>query len=211
MPEFQRATLESLRQPLETGRVAVARANAHVTYPARFQMIAAMNPCRCGYLGDAAQACSKAPRCAEDYQGRISGPLFDRIDIHLDVPAVSPLDLDLPPPAEGTAEVAARVAAARQIQAERYRDVRDQGIRTNAQADGELLDRVARPDDAGRKLLVDAAARLGLSARGYHWVLRVARTLADMEQAGGVTRLHIAEALSFRRLIPGRGGAASGV
>ena len=206
LPEFQRAALESLRQPLETGRAAVARANAHVTYPARFQMVAAMNPCRCGYLGDPAQACSKAPRCAEDYQGRISGPLFDRIDIHLDVPAVSPLDLDLPPPAEGTAEVAARVAAARQIQADRYKHVRDQGIRTNAQADGELLDKVAKPDDAGRKLLVDAAARLGLSARGYHRVLRVARTLADMDQAGGVTRLHIAEALSFRRLIPGRGG-----
>ncbi|MEQ9574569.1 MAG: ATP-binding protein, partial [Rhodospirillales bacterium] len=181
------------------------RANAHVTYPARFQLIAAMNPCRCGYLGDPAQACSKAPRCAEEYQGRISGPLFDRIDIHLDVPAVSPLDLDLPPPAEGTAQVAARVAQARQIQADRYKDFRGQGIRTNAQADGELLDKVARPDDAGRKLLVEAAARLGLTARGYHRVLRVARTLADMDQTGGVTRLHVAEALSFRRLAPGRG------
>lgn len=205
LPEFQRATLESLRQPLETGRAAVARANAHVTYPARFQLIAAMNPCRCGYLGDAAQACSKAPKCAEDYQGRISGPLFDRIDIHLDVPAVSPLDLDLPPPGEGTAQVAARVAQAREIQADRYKREKATGIRTNAQADGELLDRVARPDDAGRKLLVDAAARLGLSARGYHRVLRVARTLADMDRSDGVTRLHVAEALSFRRLAPGKG------
>ncbi len=209
LPEFQRATLESLRQPLETGRAAVARANAHVTYPARFQLIAAMNPCRCGYLGDAAQACSKAPKCAEDYQGRISGPLFDRIDIHLDVPAVSPLDLDLPPPGEGTAQVAARVAQAREIQADRYKREKATGIRTNAQADGELLDRVARPDDAGRKLLVDAAARLGLSARGYHRVLRVARTLADMDRSDGVTRLHVAEALSFRRLAPGRGAVTS--
>tara|TARA_R110002094_G_scaffold94860_1_gene95868 strand:+ start:118 stop:1668 length:1551 start_codon:yes stop_codon:yes gene_type:complete len=210
LPEFQRATLESLRQPLETGRAAVARANAHVTYPARFQLIAAMNPCRCGYLGDAAQACSKAPKCAEDYQGRISGPLFDRIDIHLDVPAVSPLDLDLPPPGEGTAQVAARVAQARAIQADRYKREKAAGIRTNAQADGELLDRVARPDDAGRKLLVDAAARLGLSARGYHRVLRVARTLADMDGSDGVARLHVAEALSFRRLAPGRGAASGG-
>ena len=204
LPEFQRGVLESLRQPLETGRAAVARANAHVTYPARFQLVAAMNPCRCGYLGDAAQACSKAPRCAEDYQGRISGPLFDRIDIHLDVPAVSPLDLDLPPPAEGTAQVAARVARARAVQADRYKAVRDQGIRTNAQADGELLDKVARPDAAGRKLLVEAATRLGLTARGYHRVLRVARTLADMDGSDGVARLHVAEALSFRRLAPGR-------
>ena len=210
LPEFQRATLESLRQPLETGRVSVARANAHVTYPARVQLIAAMNPCRCGYLGDPAQACSRAPKCAEDYQNRISGPLFDRIDLHLDVPAVSPLDLDLPPAAEGTAEVAARVAAARRIQADRYRDFRDQGVRTNAQADGDLLDKVARPDDAGRKLLVDAATRLGLSARGYHRVLRVARTLADLDRSDGVTRLHIAEALSFRRIAPGRGVAAVG-
>lgn len=208
LPEFQRAALESLRQPLETGRAAIARANAHVTYPARFQLVAAMNPCRCGYLDDPSQACSKAPRCAEDYQGRISGPLFDRIDIHLDVPAVSPLDLDLPPPSEGTAQVAARVAAARTVQRDRYRDHLDQGIRTNAQADGELLDRVARPDDAGRKLLVEAADRIGLSARGYHRVLRVARTLADMDGSDGVQRIHVAEALSFRRMAPGRRTAA---
>lgn len=208
LPEFQRATLESLRQPLETGRAAIARANAHVTYPARFQLVAAMNPCRCGYLDDPSQACSKAPRCAEDYQGRISGPLFDRIDIHLDVPAVSPLDLDLPPPSEGTAQVAARVAAARAVQRDRYRDHLHKGIRTNAQADGELLDRVARPDDAGRKLLVEAADRIGLSARGYHRVLRVARTLADMDGSDGVGRIHVAEALSFRRMAPGRQGSA---
>ncbi len=121
MPEFQRATLEALRQPMESGRVSIARANAHVTYPARVQMVAAMNPCPCGHLEDPLQACGRAPKCAQDYQGRISGPLFDRIDLHIDVPAVSAADLTLPPPAEGSAEVAARVAKARAIQAERYK------------------------------------------------------------------------------------------
>ncbi|HVT51242.1 MAG TPA: YifB family Mg chelatase-like AAA ATPase, partial [Dongiaceae bacterium] len=137
LPEFQRQALESLRQPLETGRVTVARANAHVTYPARVQLVAAMNPCRCGHLDDAALACGKAPRCALDYQSKISGPLFDRIDLHVDVPAVAAADLSLPPPAEGSAEVAARVAKARAIQSARYAG---SGVRTNAEADGELLD-----------------------------------------------------------------------
>ncbi len=209
LPEFQRGALESLRQPLESGRAAIARANAHVTYPARFQLVAAMNPCRCGYLDDPAQACSRAPKCALEYQNKISGPLFDRIDLHLDVPAVSPLDMDLPPPAEGSAEVAARVARVRRMQRDRYRAVGAEGIRTNAQADGELLDEVARPDDAGRKLLLEAAEHLGLTARGYHRVLRVARTLADMDGAEGVGRMHVAEAVSFRRIQPGRGTVAA--
>src|SRR5262245_31193436 len=143
LPEFQRATLEALRQPLETGRVSVARANAHVTYPARVQLVAAMNPCRCGYLDDPAQGCGRAPRCAADYQSRISGPLFDRIDLHVDVPAVSPADLALPPPAEGSAQVAARVAAARARQTARYVTIDGKAggrvIRTNADVDGELL------------------------------------------------------------------------
>ncbi|HVO02478.1 MAG TPA: YifB family Mg chelatase-like AAA ATPase, partial [Candidatus Cybelea sp.] len=187
LPEFQRQSLESLRQPLETGRVTVARANAHVTYPARVQMVAAMNPCRCGHLDDAALACGKAPRCALEYQSKISGPLFDRIDLHVDVPAVAAADLSLPPPAEGSAEVAARVAAARAIQTERYRGT---GIRTNAEADGELLDRVATPEPEGRKLLAQAVEKFKLSARGFHRVIRVARTLADLERSEGVKRLH---------------------
>ena len=196
LPEFQRVVLDSLRQPLETGKVSVARANAHVTYPARVQLIAAMNPCRCGHLGNAALACSRAPRCAVDYQTKLSGPLLDRIDLHVDVAAVSAADLVLPPPAEGSAEVAARVAAARAIQTARYAG---HGVRTNAEADGELLDAVATPEDAGRKLLAQAAEAMRLSARGYHRVLRVARTIADLGGAEAVGRVHIAEALSYRR------------
>jgi magnesium chelatase family protein len=198
LPEFNRAALEALRQPLETGRVSVARANGHVTYPARFQLIAAMNPCRCGRLAEA--ACGRAPRCAEDYQSRLSGPLIDRIDLHIEVPAVSPADLDLPPPAESSAAVAGRVAAARARQALRYETLpAGAGIRTNAEADGALLDAVATPEPAGRALLARAAERLNLSARGYHRVVRVARTLADLEGVAVVARRHVAEALSYRR------------
>ncbi|HEV2550331.1 MAG TPA: YifB family Mg chelatase-like AAA ATPase [Stellaceae bacterium] len=204
LPEFQRASLEALRQPLESGRATVARVNAHVTYPARVQLVAAMNPCRCGHLDDAALACGRAPRCAQDYQSKISGPLFDRIDLHIDVPAVKPADLALPPPAEGSAEVASRVAAARARQAARYQRLPpDRRIRTNAELDGQLLDELAAPDADGKRLLVDASERLHLSARGYHRVLRVARTLADLEASERVRRLHIAEALSYRRILLG--------
>jgi magnesium chelatase family protein len=205
LPEFQRGALESLRQPIETGRVSVARANAHVTYPARFQLVAAMNPCKCGYLGDRQLGCSRQPKCAEDYQTRISGPLFDRIDLHVEVPAVSPADLTLPPPAEGSAQVAARVAAARARQTARYAPANaedgDRIIRSNADADGELLEQVAAPDADGRKLLTDAAEKFRLTARGYHRVLRVARTLADLDGAESVRRQHVAEALSYRRVM----------
>lgn len=200
LPEFSRPTLESLRQPMETGRAAVARANAHVTYPARFQLVAAMNPCRCGHLDAPALACARAPRCAQDYQAKISGPLFDRIDLHVDVPAVSAADLSLPPPAETSADVAARVARARAIQTARYEKF-GQPVGSNAEADGALLEDVAAPDPDGRKLLTDAAERLKLTARGYHRVLRVARTLADLEGELDVRRVHVAEALSYRRVV----------
>jgi magnesium chelatase family protein len=163
-----------------------------------------MNPCRCGHLDDPGLACSRAPRCAQDYQSRISGPLFDRIDLHVEVPAVKAVDLALPPPAEGSAAVAARVAKARAAQKQRFEGV--PGIRTNAEAEGELLTQIADPDADGKRLLAQAAERLRLSARGYHRVLRVARTLADLDGAPTVRRLHVAEALSYRRISPTAGG-----
>jgi magnesium chelatase family protein len=199
LPEFQRTVLDSLRQPLETGKISVARANAHVTFPSRIQLVAAMNPCKCGHLGDASLACSRAPRCAADYQAKVSGPLLDRIDLHVEVQPVSAADLVLPPPAEGSAEVAARVKAARRVQTERYAG---HGVRTNAEADGKLLEAVATPEEPGRKLLAQAAEAMKLSARGYHRVLRVARTIADLAGAERVSRIHIAEALSYRRQAP---------
>ncbi|MBB3983350.1 magnesium chelatase family protein [Sphingobium fontiphilum] len=199
LPEFQRAVLDSLRQPLETGQVSVARANAHVTFPARVQLIAAMNPCRCGHLADPALACSRAPRCAVDYQTRLSGPLLDRIDLHVEVNAVSAADLVLPPPTEGSAEVAARVASARAVQTARYAGT---ATRTNAEVDGERLESVAGPDAAGRDLLAQAAVAMKLSARGYTRILRVARTIADLAGAEQVARIHVAEALSYRRRAP---------
>ena len=199
LPEFNRAALEALRQPLESGRVTIARAQGHVTYPARFQLVAAMNPCRCGHFAEL--ACARAPRCAEEYQARLSGPLLDRIDLHIEVPAVSPGDLALPPPAEGSAAVAHRVAGARARQAARYAGLpAERRIRTNAEADGALLDEAATPEAGGRTLLIRAAEKLRLSARGYHRVLRVARTLADLEGTSTVGRRHVAEALSYRRV-----------
>jgi magnesium chelatase family protein len=199
LPEFQRNVLDSLRQPLETGEVSVARANSHVTFPANVQLVAAMNPCRCGHLGDAALACSRAPRCAADYQAKISGPLLDRIDLHVEVAAVSAADLVLPPPAEGSAQVAARVKAARDRQS-----ARDMGskARINAELDGDALAKYATPDELGQKLLAQAAEAMRLSARGYTRILRVARTIADLAVQEQLGRVHIAEALSYRRQPP---------
>jgi magnesium chelatase family protein len=197
LPEFPRGVLDSLRQPLETGQVMVARANAHVTYPANFQLVAAMNPCRCGYLSDQSRCCNKAPRCAVDYQSKISGPLFDRIDIHIDVPQVTPQDLNKEPSKEGTKEVLERVTIARQIQEKRYEGM---NISTNSEADGEILLNFATPDNAGKAMLDKAFEQMGLSMRGYNRVLRVARTIADMEANDNVNKNHIAEALSYRQV-----------
>jgi len=194
-PEFSRAVLETLRQPIETGAVTVARANAHIRYPARFLLVAAANPCRCGHLTDPARACSRAPQCGADYMGRISGPLMDRFDLRIEVPPVGYTDLDLPPSGDTSAAVATRVATARKVQAARYAG---REARVNADAEGALLEEVATPDAEGRDLLARVADRFGLSARGYHRVLRVARTIADLDGIDAVQRPHVAEAVSFR-------------
>jgi magnesium chelatase family protein len=202
LPEFDPRVLDSLRQPMENGEVAVSRANHRVTYPARFMLVAAMNPCRCGHAYEPGYACkrSRSDRCTADYQMRISGPLMDRIDLRIEVPAVTAADLILPPPAEGSVEVAARVAAARAVQLGRYAAAGLPHIRTNAEAPASVLDAIAQPDAHGLALLRDAAETMRLSARGYHRVLRVARTLADLDGAEKIGRLHLAEALSYRAL-----------
>jgi magnesium chelatase family protein len=201
-PEFAPQALDSLRQPLESGEVAIARANHRVTYPARFMLVAAMNPCRCGRANEPGFSCKRTAtaRCAAEYQGRLSGPLIDRIDLHIEVPAVTAADLILPPPTEGSREVAERVARARARQIERYAKIGLPHVRTNAAAHGTLLEDVAKPDASGLTLLRDAADAMRLSARGYHRVLRVARTLADLDGADKVSRVHLAEALSYRAL-----------
>jgi magnesium chelatase family protein len=202
LPEFQPQVLDSLRQPLETGEVSIVRANHRATYPARFMLVAAMNPCRCGHANDAGYTCRRGAnaRCAADYQTRISGPLIDRIDLHIEVPAVTAADLLLPPPAEGSREVAERVAQARERQAARNAAIGLPHLRSNAAVSGTVLEDVARPDSSGLALLREAADAMRLSARGYHRVLRVARTLADLDGADKVGRVHLAEALSYRAL-----------
>ena len=200
LPEYSAQALDSLRQPLETGEIVVARANAHVRYPARFQLVAAMNPCRCGVGGPGRGACGKAPRCQRDYQNRISGPMFDRIDLTVETPPVTAADMILPPPAEGTAEAAARVFAAMQMQEARKAEAGLTGMQAlNARASGEALERFATPDQAGRALLMKAGEAGGLTARGWTRTLRLARTIADLDGADGVLRRHVAEALMYRR------------
>ncbi len=202
MPEFQGQVLDSLRQPLESGEVMIARANHRITYPAKLQLVAAMNPCRCGRAYDLGFNCKRGAnvRCAADYQARLSGPLLDRIDLHIEVPAVSASDLVLPPPSEGSREVAARVARAREIQAARFATLGRAELRLNAEASGPLLEQIAALDAPGLKLLREASDAMRLSARGYHRVLKVARTIADLDGSDHVGRPHLAEALAYRAL-----------
>ncbi|ESQ73557.1 YifB family Mg chelatase-like AAA ATPase [Asticcacaulis sp. AC402] len=203
LPEFSPQALDSLRQPLETNEIIVARANHHVKYPARVQLVAAMNPCKCGHGGVGRGSCGKAPRCLKDYQSRVSGPLMDRIDLQIDVPAVTAIDMALPAPAEGTNEVRLRVEAARQLQAERaHRLDLAPGNALNATAHGGGLEEICALDPSAKTLLTQAAQQTGLSARGWTRTLRLARTIADLEQSGAVLRRHVAEALIYRRSGP---------
>jgi magnesium chelatase family protein len=213
LPEFTPQVLDSLRQPIETGETVIARANHRITYPSRFQLVAAMNPCRCGG-GSAGSSCKRGARCAADYQARISGPLFDRIDLQIEVPAISASDLVLPVPVEASADVRARVTGARRMQRERLatlgigQGIASKGPRTNAELTGQLLDQVAMPDDIGLSLMRQASDTLGLSARGFHRTLKVARTIADLDGEERVGRMHVAEALSYRRETLSRARAA---
>ncbi|MGV3651558.1 MAG: YifB family Mg chelatase-like AAA ATPase [Devosia sp.] len=198
LPEFPPSVLDSLRQPMEAGETVIARANARVTFPARFQLVAAMNPCKCGLAGTPGHTCRRGDACAADYQARVSGPFLDRIDLRIDVPAVGAAEMIGPATGESSESVAIRVAQARTIQHERYRRLGATGITTNATAPTRLIDEVAAPDRESQALLLQAAERFKLSARAYHRVLKVARTLADLAGVERVGRPHVAEALSYR-------------
>lgn len=205
LPEFARSTLEALRQPLERNEALVARANAHVRYPAKFQLIAAMNPCRCGHLGDPDMECTKAPRCAADYQAKVSGPMLGRMDLQVDVPAVSVADLNTSE-GESSASVGARVLAAQDMQNRRYQAL-GVDILLNAHADGEILEKITQLQEDARDLLHKAMESAKLSARGYYRILRVARTIADLNSINTgqvfekIEKTHIAEALAYRRSV----------
>jgi magnesium chelatase family protein len=197
-PEFTPQVLDALRQPLETAECIIARANHRVSYPAAIQLVAAMNPCRCGMAGEPGRSCARGPRCMADYQARISGPLMDRIDIRIDVPAVSAADLLKPAAAENSEVVARRVARARALQGDRFATLGHADLTSNARASTTIIEKIAAPDASGLQLLRDAAEKMKFSARGYHRVLKVARTLADLDGAIIVGRIHLAEAISYR-------------
>ena len=198
LPEFNPTVIESLRQPIENGEILISRVAAHVKYPANFQLIAAMNPCKCGYIDDAAKACSKAPRCSQDYVSRISGPILDRFDLHIHVPVID-IDYEIQNSAaeEDSETVKARVVKAKDKQLKRYEGY---GIRSNTKLGGQLLFDVATPRDGGMELLNAAANKFKLSMRSYNKILKVARTIADLENETSVTKVHIAEALSYRQI-----------
>ncbi len=198
LPEFAPRVLDALRQPLESGEITIARANHRIAYPARFQLVAAMNPCRCGRAGEPGYTCRRGPVCEESYRNRISGPLLDRIDIQIGMAAVPAAELARHNRAESSAEVQCRVNAARARQTSRYSELGQPGIRTNAACPAPVLeDAIVLQEDA-RTLLIDAAQKMQLTARGYHRTLRVARTLADLDDCGEVAHIHVAEALGLR-------------
>lgn len=202
LPEFDRASLEALRQPLENGSISIARATSHAVYPAKFQLVAAMNPCRCGNLGTPELACPRAPKCALEYQSKLSGPLLDRIDIHIEVPAVSPWKMSEGPSGESSQTVRQRVIAARKIQKERFLKLGINDLSTNAELKGKILENVASLESDAKNLLITFADKNHLSARAYHRTLRLARTIADLQNETNILKIHIAEALSYRRTVP---------
>ncbi|MGI9350441.1 MAG: YifB family Mg chelatase-like AAA ATPase [Rhizobiaceae bacterium] len=196
-PEFSPQVLDSLRQPLEAGETSIARANHRVTYPSRIQLIAAMNPCRCGMAGEAGHTCRRGERCAADYQGRISGPLLDRIDLRVEVPAVSAADMIGSRVGENSRSVAERVIRARNIQTGRFREMGvDCG--TNSETSSSVAEMISAPDQGGEALLQEAAESMKFSARAYHRILKVARTIADLDGQETVGRVHLAEAIAYR-------------
>ena len=202
LPEFTRASLEALRQPLENGTVCISRVNSHAVFPAKFQLVAAMNPCRCGNLGISGHECSRAPRCAEEYRSRISGPLLDRIDIQIELPMVNPLDLAGIKAGEDSASIKERVINARKIQKRRFEEYGITNLLTNSQLAGELLEQAAVMENDAKNLLLSYAEKNKMSARAYHRTLRLARTIADLQNENKLLRIHIAEALSLRWKMP---------
>jgi magnesium chelatase family protein len=196
--EFPPHVLDSLRQPIESGETIVARVNHRIRYPSRFQLVAAMNPCRCGHAWTPGVTCRLGPRCEESYRARISGPLWDRLDIQIAVAPVKATDLALPPARETSADVAGRVAAARSIQARRYSIIGNEAVTTNARCPAGLLEEFCELNREAMRLLEQAAETNGLSARGYHRTLRLARTLADLDASADIHVVHVAEALSLR-------------
>jgi magnesium chelatase family protein len=197
LPEFRRSTLEVLRQPLEEGKVTISRAATALTYPARFMLVAAMNPCPCGFYGDPKRACTCTPNQINNYRSRISGPLLDRIDIQVQVPAVPFRDMTAPEAGEGSGELRARVVAAREVQSRRFHKTR---IYANAHMPPKLIKQYCAPGPEAQRLLEAAMERLGLSARAYHRILKIARTIADLEGEGAISPAHVAEAIQYRTM-----------
>ncbi len=197
LPEFKKHVLEVLRQPLEDGRVTISRALMSLTYPSRMMLVTAMNPCPCGYLGDPLHPCSCTPLMIQRYRSRISGPLLDRIDIHIEVPAVKYRELADRSEGEGSQQISQRVEQSREIQRERFKGTK---VHSNAQMTPRQIKKFCETDPAGERMLEMVTDRLGLSARTYNRILKVSRTIADLAGSAGITETHISEAIQYRSL-----------